>query len=359
MAINKVLPCFENIFGLSRTECECTNEGKPTDADISTSGLFLDELEGGINFDGVDTGDCATLWDLMEAARIQAIENTQDDITIALNTLYKQNRQSFNGTIGKPEFTGTNSTQFPYVGMRLRAEPFRDAQIVIKTGTIALDTSFTGELIVLKAYQSANFSPVIVGTYPFTSVGGMIANINFPAPLVLPMYDENMLAIDYFFMYAKPSNVQPMNTHATCNCGGNERIMKEYILPTGVYSNDLSNLFALSSDRFGNGLMFNASISCKSDLLLCSAINNEPEIAIVAAYAAMYKAGEKLVTKILESNDVSRYTMMNREHLYGKRNHFKKEYNIRIDFIASHIDIENSDCYTCNDRRIIKGKIKI
>lgn len=359
MAKNKILPCFEYIFGLSRTECECTDDGKPEDADVSTSGLYLDELEGGINFESINTDNCADAWDKMEAARVQGIEETQNDITIALNTLYKQNKSMFKGVIGKPETTGNNATSFNFVGMRLRAEPYSDAQITITGGTIHLDTAITGDIIVLKGYQKCPTVPVVVATIPFTSVAGMVATVTFDEPLILPMYDEKMIPVDYFFMYEKPVGVQPANNHATCNCGGQERILKEYVYPAGVYADSLDNLYGLNSDKFANGLTLTAFIGCKSDLLLCSSMSEEPEIFLVSAYASLFKAGAKLIRDVLKSGDVSRYTMMNRESLYGKAKHFEKEYNARIEYIAANIDIDNSDCYTCNDNRILKGKIKI
>ena len=37
-----------------------------------------------------------------------------------------------------------------------------------------------------------------------------------------------------------------------------------------------------------------------------------------------------LVKKVLSSSEISRITLMNRDYLYGKRNHFRAEYEKRI-----------------------------
>lgn len=361
MATNKILPCFENIFGLSRTSCTCTDAGKPNDAEISASGIFLDELEGIPNFQAIENANaCMGLWDIYSAARVQGTERMQDDTTIALNTLYKKSKKSWEGKIGKAEFTENNLTTADFVGIRYRTELTRDSVFIINSASIALNASTNGTISVYKGYRNSSIPVEFIAEFEFVSVANLLAPVSLPVPLILPMADDMNMDIDYFLMYQMPVGTQAKNTAATCNCGPNERLLHQYITPQGVAVNNLLELpRTYSGNKFGNGLIVYGEIRCKSDSLLCRSAKDNIEIFTSAAYAARYKAGELVIERILNSPDVSRYTMMNREYLWGKRNHYQKQYNISIQFISQNIDVSGSDCYECGDSRMFKGGIKI
>ena len=93
------------------------------------------------------------------------------------------------------------------------------------------------------------------------------------------------------------------------------------------------------------------------DKLICREYDRENAIAVTMAWAVMYKAGELLIESILNSNEINRYTMMNREALYGKRSHFRKEYETRIMYLAQVIDFSSSDCFICRDNTMYMSGI--
>ena len=44
--------------------------------------------------------------------------------------------------------------------------------------------------------------------------------------------------------------------------------------------------------------------------------------------------------------------MMSRENLYGKRDHFRKEYEARVVWLAYELDVSKSDCFLCQNKSI-------
>ena len=93
--------CFENIIGLSRTDCECV-EDRPVSAGTSASGLYLDELEG-LSIRLADTKrDCgeSSLWTMMARARENAVKDMVSDILACLNREAAIRRRSGSAIVG-------------------------------------------------------------------------------------------------------------------------------------------------------------------------------------------------------------------------------------------------------------------
>jgi hypothetical protein len=84
--------------------------------------------------------------------------------------------------------------------------------------------------------------------------------------------------------------------------------------------------------------------------LFCREYSEDDAVAVVMGYATWYKAGELLIEDVLKQPDVNRYTTMAREYLWGKRNHFRKEYENRIIYLAAVIDVMASNCYVCREQ---------
>lgn len=98
-------------------------------------------------------------------------------------------------------------------------------------------------------------------------------------------------------------------------------------------------------------------IECKVGNLVCKEFDKDDGIAISVAWALLYQTGISVVTSILSSNEVNRYTMLKKEHLMGIRNHYKKEYAILISWLKENININDSDCFICRDNSIVMHKI--
>jgi hypothetical protein len=128
---------------------------------------------------------------------------------------------------------------------------------------------------------------------------------------------------------------------------------------SGVAGDDLNSLPYFTNYLSGLGLSMEVDAGCDASSIICTMFNDDIAARTAMAYAARYKAGELVHEYILKSNNINRYTMSNREFLWGKRNHFRKEYNDRVTWLSQTADINSIDCYVCNDKRIGNGGILI
>lgn len=57
-----------------------------------------------------------------------------------------------------------------------------------------------------------------------------------------------------------------------------------------------------------------------------------------------------VIGSILSSSQINRYTLLEKEFLYGKRNHLTKMISDRLEWLANNIPREYNTCWTCRTR---------
>lgn len=352
--------CLEFLFGLSRTTCDCYNDNKPNDADKSISGLFLDEIEGGISLAGIKSlgNACSEMWAMMGKARDEALKRIGDDITIAANMMHKAKRTPFSGQVCQKSGVLPLSLSSGYAATRFRTNYLKDGYLIVNNLWVYMNMTATFDIVVYKTYRDCATAPVVVHTFQnVNSTANQLASVTIGTPLELPLYDEMGSPIDYSFVYQLAGGMQPYDNKVSCNCGGDEMTMKQYMDVSGISGNSIDTLRQWSVNAQANGLVFGIDIKCMAKDLLCRNMKLNEDIAITAAWASRFKAAELLIEYVLGSNTPTQFTLSNREYLWGKRNHFQKEYNNRVQWIAENIDVSGSGCYACIDNRMVKGSI--
>ena len=90
--------CYENIIGVSETECLCYPD-KPIDS-TSNSGLYLDDLEGLETV--TELGDCTTgnVWEIGQKAINEAIKCFVADSNALLLNRFKTVLKKYSGLLG-------------------------------------------------------------------------------------------------------------------------------------------------------------------------------------------------------------------------------------------------------------------
>ena len=119
----------------------------------------------------------------------------------------------------------------------------------------------------------------------------------------------------------------------------------------------MKTLYLGQCNNFAHGFSLDVEIKCDTGRLICREFDSQNKIAVASAWANLYKAGELLIEKILSSSEITRFTLMNREYLYGKRNNYKKEYEMRIQYLAYEIDVTRGDCFICQNRDFFVGNV--
>jgi hypothetical protein len=148
----------------------------------------------------------------------------------------------------------------------------------------------------------------------------------------------------------------------SCGCGNAELYFKNFASLAGVSGSDLNFLPNWNQSQTANGLAFDLEIGCDASNILCELYSSDLSYQKIISWALLYKAGEIVMEKVMGSGNVNIYSLQDREYLWGKRNHFKKEYDSRVIWFAEQTDISRvSNCFICNTdhKKVAKSSILI
>jgi hypothetical protein len=313
-----------HLFGLSRKAPQAMPSGL-TNLDITESDvdIFLDELEG-LNLKVVEASrdtQAGNLWELMHGVRRNAVHMLESDMLTAMLTLYGTSRQRFAGTIGGTGSTGlVQAHAGQELGMRLVPKPGTGANLVIKRIGLLLDSDARVEVSISG----------VTGSFEVVASADTPSFVVLPTPVSISLDQVDAVTVSYL-----AGSFSARNNIISCGCTTQDGIMLGY--------------FSTSGATPANGLMLDAEIFCDSRNVITRNFDASAEIEATLGYAARFKAGELLVEGIVASGAINRYTMLDREHLWGKRNHFRKEYQDRITWLVGSdgVDISLSACYPC------------
>lgn len=355
------MECLKNLVGIYSSDCVCVTDGltpeQVAEIRLSTSGLYLDKhLEGGVSLSDVRLLDYCN--DYVSMAR-NAIEvagrRFSDDLLVSLSRRYSSTKPRFLGSLGQVTYSGNLTASKKYQLLKISPKTGTTSGILTING-IRLITSSDGIVKVrILAVRKGETSGTEILSTTITTLANRYASATLTAPLVLPLY-ENGHAVEYYATWERPDGLEitPKNNKTTCNCtGGNA--YDSYVTLNGGETDDLNALTA--TDGFSHGFSIDAEIKCETGNVVCREFDASNEVAVVSAWAVLYKAGELLNEYILNSPEINRFTLLNREYLWGKRNHFRKEYEARVSYLASEIDLSANDCYICRENRMFVGNV--
>ena len=338
--------CYDYIIGFSRKEDVCVR-GWDSAYDVSDSGLFVDELPGmpqrfidalGGNYD---------IWEKYEYARENAINAFKLDVLGAILQYKEPSRPRYRGDIGYKSFTQTLSGG-TYNGMRMYSD-IRGGQYVLRGVYLILNVTENVTLHIYDEYDLLYSRVVnaVAGKPTYTALN----------PITLP------LGGNYYFIFETTGQVY--NNKLCCNCGGykwcfneydpcyrrSRDIWTEWAMIAGVYGDDLTEREDWTISRNCRGLILFGDFSCDVLSTLCNDYsdfaNNEVDLAI--AHAVWYKTGEYLATYVMDSEEVSRKTLLGVEQWNNNRAFYNARYTAMIDFIAENIEEERNECLKCKD----------
>ena len=353
--------CFDNIIGISRTDCECFDF---TDDDkFSDSGLYLFELDP-LNATWVKgREDCerGEVAEIARNAREQAVISLKNDLLNEMLQYNELKRSPYKGSIGKFNYTGNRNLTDTYAEMVFFCADVIGGLLKIKDIKTVFNntTSF-----VIWVYNNLG---ELVGTYPVDSLANQLHSN--PVDIVLPMHSEYVDNLVYHFVYSSsgmtPKNIslQSCGTWNTrepyCNRGcstfvGCDKGWESWLMVSGFQRDDLDFVDCNTpfiGSFFTNGLILDIELSCKCEDVICTDAFDFTgnTLAMNVAIAVRYKAAVNLILSMLGDTEISRLTVMNKETLANFMNLYEKEYNKLILSMAKNIDIGLNDCYQCRD----------
>ncbi len=348
--------CFDNIIGLSRTICECYDEGRPEDYNLSLSGFYLDELYPLTAYKGLlncENGN--DIWQLLARSREQAILTFRTDANVLLLRDNKLRRKVFKGKIGKLKYTAEEIiTTGDWVGIRMICDNVVGGKLKIKKiGTLFGQTGAFN----LYVYNNLNELEQII---PLTTQANT-HKINDITDLELDLHNDYTDNLEYFFIYQK-NGLTPKNNSIKDDCiracsesQTNKQFgYMDWSSVNGFKRTDISDLSDLSyssSDKM-YGLTFDLEFTCSVENVWC-----EEELDFVSdnitraiALAIRYKAGELFFYDNLLSSNVNFNRLVNGDAIQQAKEEFAAKYAEIMTFIVDNIDVTITDCFECEDR---------
>jgi len=369
------LDCLKFAVGLSRTNCGCfdnpdygNGSDKPSDFDKSESNLFLDEIPG-LTLDMVSAAtDCKDggLWDLMQQAREEGIKQfVQLFLTNLLTTNAYKIKPISPVCIGGNDFTKQLTYAGTFGGVRAKTNNQRGGIWKINRFGVLLQnsTNFT-----LSVYN--NISATALAVYQLTGVAGQLTENTLPATLELPLGNDLCKQLEYYFIFSSTS-ASVKNTLLDCGCSSKKaQDYENFVKMSGISGNVIADRAKWATTNYAYGLVICGDLTCKTEQVICSPTNsldyNSDPMAMQFATGLRYKQAEVLVEKILATGNLNRYTMMLREELYGKRNHYRKMAETmlfgdgnNLQGLIDNWSLTRNDCLKCFDNRIGKTNILV
>lgn len=349
-----MLECLKEIIGVTQSDCECIIDGLTTNQVLilkqSTSGRYMDDLPGGVHLKALTRMDsCKSMYEMAISARDNAIKTVEDDLIIAMNTKYKKNKSSFTGQIGKMSYAQSLPVLNPWQGLQIT--PLEYGDTLIKVTKLQLVLSQSGPVTV-KLFRAPVNTVMTeeIGMWNVNAVGNSYTMINLTGPIQLPAVVNGVL-MEYYFAYdLTGTTAAPKDTTIIClPCNGGISGYGDFIRATGVQFGSPETLNYLNRDTYSHGFILDVDIRCDTNSFFCKAYKDDDAVAVSIAYATWYKSGELLIEDVLKQTDITRYTLLNKEYLWGKRNHFRKEYGDRLTYISQVLDPANTNCYICRE----------
>jgi hypothetical protein len=315
----------------------------------------MDDVEGGVSMKGLgDVDTCLTFYQMATKARDNAIQRLQDDLVIAISNKYKKDKNAFSGQIGRMSFAQTLATSKNIQALRLRPNDWSDAMVTLTRMNIVLNEAVTDLVITIWRVPIDTVMGEIVKSFTVTTVANGYTTVpdNAPPdlPLLMPFVVNNEL-VEYWVTYdLTGKTARPKDTALQCvTCNKGTAPYSDYVTVYGAQLDSTGNFSNAAYDQFSHGLILDVDIRCNNESLVCREYKADDAISVTMAYASRFKAAELLIEYVLGATDVNRYTTMAREYLWGKRNHFRAEYDARVTYLAATIDVTSSNCYVCRE----------
>jgi len=341
--------CYSNIIGFSRKSDVCVSEGWDDSYAVSDSGLYVDELPGLPQRFISSLGGNYDIWEKMANAMENAINAFKIDVLGEILKYYEPIRKKFRGDIGYKSFTNTLS-DCDYNGLRMYSD-IKGGSYILRGIYLLLDVT---EAVTLQIYDEYD----LLYTYTLQSEAGK-PKYTAITPLTLP------LGGNYYFLYTTTGLAY--NNKLTCNCGSykwcfnpvnpcyksSRDAWTEWAMIGGVCGDlaDLANREDWGTSREGSGMILHGDFTCDVIGNLCDDTSDwtGDEIDVAKANAIWYKTGEFLATYIMDSEEVSRKTLLGVEQWNNNRAYYNARYVTMINFIAENYDESRNECLKCKD----------
>jgi hypothetical protein len=355
--------CLDYMIGLSRTDCECAN--LPEGFDISNSGLYISDLYDYGMFRGLATCDYGDdFWIAVSDSLEEAKLKIRKDI---IEGLLKRNsvRPAWNGAIGRVNGKlPVLSVDGQYAGVRwFCADVVGGKAIITKIGTYFSATG-TVDLII---YNNKN---EYIEGYTLNTIADKHVENVLPEALELPLHDDMLDNVEYFFFVLTDAGNRPRNNDVDCKCGSSKpyfnctsppfetatdrnRGWMKWVM-VGGYHGDGTELDdqSCTTNLVMYGLTFpEVRFYCELSDIFCEHTwdYENSTVDLTVAFALRYAACEILADKIFLSSEFSRENLVNGEILAQYKLEWHDEYLKCMAYLEQNYPADETDCIVCKE----------
>jgi len=357
-----IYDCYEYIIGLSHTEGDCHDPktGFLLDYNTSYSGLYLDDLLPLSRVESLEK-NVENVWYILNQCRDRGIKRFVSDAQAALMANYQLRNQPYNGIIGRIKHTKDRTLNATYAGVQFYCKDYRGAMLTINNiGTIM---NYTG-VVDVTVYDNIGNN---YGPYTLNCVTDTLT-LNTITPLELPLHNDYVENIRYYFMYKLAGNA-PRNNDLHCNCGSVRPVFNpnrpyftksfggrfnwaNYVMIGGCETDELDfDENDYGACNYMNGLIFDVELRCHISKMLCDEdldYEGDPT-AMAIAFAVLYASGIDAIEKIFSDPRLNLTKIKDKEYLAVRQKEFEALYKEKITYIADTIDIRKTDCILCRN----------
>ena len=204
--------CYDKIIGLSETDCDCTATDRPTDYNVSNSGLFLDELASVSSLVALAKCD-KTVWDLLQKAVSGGLKQFVADSNALLGKKYRLKRKAVSGQVlGQIKAKDVYQPSKNYGVVTISCSPVRGGFMRLKNIGGVFEAAGT---ISVELRDNVNG---LLNTFTLNTIADK--HVTTPVDLMLPTYSKYMQPLEYFLVYQFGNANRPKDTEISCGCGG-------------------------------------------------------------------------------------------------------------------------------------------
>lgn len=339
------LDCLDGLVGLANRDCPCVSGGQPSGWNDSETGYYLDDREYGFpvksaQYANLDCGE-DSIWDTLAEARTQAVRDVKNDLLQALESTRESKVMNWRGLIGKAEGTGSYVTGNTYAGIQIRPRlRLKDAYFVVKALWINIDA--TKSVMVGIASNDPTQSTY---TQSASCAANTWTRVELTTVQSLPLYSINQSDLRYH-VYYEPDGARgrynrlwccskpPWMEHLDAGAFNQAALPVDDTIPTGTDC---------------VGFAIEGYFTCNKLDWICDLEEmNGLNIRDLIGRMIQFKGAIHLITGVLRSDKVNKYTLLDQEGLYRQRSHLQKLYGEYALWVAQNLPGGVTSCWGCD-----------
>lgn len=360
-------PCYDGVLGLADTDCDCTEAGRPSDYDASSSGLYISDLAdiGSL----VNNSECGSdMWDLLIKSRDLAITRTVTASNALLGKKFIVKRKTLrNEVLGQIKATNYIAGNKSFAVVKFTCAPIRGGIFRLRAiGGIFKNIGDT----VISLYN--NVDGHIQDFTLSTTAAGKHAVHTLDTPLELPLFSKYANFLEYYLTYPIDTANLAKDNEVDCGCAGLPKVDKDrpyfynipnsrkspwadYVMVSGTEIDDLLELDDMDEvaayDLKMKGLTIEADFTCKVHEVLCEDsldfVGNP--LAMALANAIKFAAGVEVANAVQRSSVLSRSTLVNAIEWDDSREEWEALFQEHINYVVANVEHTSNDCLKCRD----------